>query len=72
MAHIEKRRLGDGSLRYKAIVRRKGHPLRTKTCRTRAQAESWARKVENDVLDGRAVPGQKEQNRTLGLSAIEK
>ena len=41
MARIEKRVLSDGSTRYKAIIRRKGHPLKTKTCRTRAQAVAW-------------------------------
>ena len=46
MARIEKRALADGSARYKAIIRRKGHPLKTRTFRTRAQAAAWAKRVE--------------------------
>ena len=36
MASIVKSALKDGSPRYKAIVRRKGAPMKTKTLRTRA------------------------------------
>ncbi len=56
MARIEKRALLDGSTRYKAIIRRKAHPLKTKTFRTRAQAAAWAKRVEVMILDHKAIP----------------
>ncbi len=56
MARIEKRALSDGSARYKAIIRRKNHPLKTKTFRTRAQAAAWAKRVEVMILDHKAIP----------------
>ena len=55
MPRIEKRRVKDGSTRYKAIIRRKGYPLKTKTFRTRAQATAWAKRVEVMILDHRAL-----------------
>ncbi len=66
MARIEKRSLKDGSARYKAIIRRKGIPMKTKTFRTRAQASAWAKRVEVKILDHRALPTWEAENRTVG------
>ena len=66
MARIEKRNLADGSPRYKAIIRRKGSPLLTRTFRTKAQAQKWATSMEHDMIDEREMPSREEQRRTLG------
>lgn len=66
MARIERRTLADGTSRYKAIVRRKGAPMKTRTHRTLAAAEKWARKVENAIDDGRQLPSRDQDRRTLG------
>ncbi len=65
MARIEKRTLTDGSTRYKAIIRRKGYPFKTKTFRTRAQANAWAKRVEVMILDHRALPTWEADRRTV-------
>lgn len=65
MAFIQRRTLKDGSVRWKAVVRRKGFPMKTRTCRTRAQAAAWAKRIEVGILDGRAPPNRAEENRTL-------
>ncbi len=66
MATFLKHTLNDGSPRWKAIVRRKWQPVRTRTFRTRAQAEAWAKRVEVRILDGRAIPDRSEERRTVG------
>lgn len=40
--------------RWRAQVRRKGHPTQTKTFGTRILAERWARQIEADIDAGRA------------------
>lgn len=35
--------------RYKAIIKRPGLPLRTKTFRNKSEAKVWARRIENDL-----------------------
>jgi integrase len=65
MARIEKRLLNDGSTRYKAIVRRTGAPMRTKTFRTRAQAIRWGREIDNLVDDRKALPTRVDEQRTV-------
>ena len=57
MARVEKRRLKDGTTRYKAIIRRKGVPLKTKTFATRKQALRWATRLENKIFEGIVHPG---------------
>jgi len=65
MARIEKRSLKDGAARYKAIIRRKGVPMKTKTFRTRAQAEAWAKRLEVKILDRRALPSWEAEKHTV-------
>lgn len=38
--------------KWRALVRRKGHKAKCKTCDTKAQAEAWARKVEAEIDRG--------------------
>lgn len=65
MATIQKSLMRDGSTRYKAIIRRKGSPIRTKTFRTRAQAARWGREIDNLIDDRRAVPAAASERRTV-------
>jgi len=65
MARIEKRTLKDGTARYKAIIRRKGVPMKAKSFRTRAQAEAWAKRLEVKILDHRALPTWEAEKHTL-------
>lgn len=41
--------------KWRALIRRKGHPSYCKTFRVKAQAEAWARQVETDI-DNRRAP----------------
>ena len=68
MARIEKRKLQDGSVRYKAIIRRKVRGrtvLRAKTFGTKKQADRWAKRLEAKIVDGRQIPTLEEEHRTL-------
>ncbi len=65
MAMIQKRTLKDGSTRWKAIIRRKGFPVRTRTFRTHAQAAAWAKRLEVGILDGRAPADRAAELRTV-------
>ena len=68
MARIEKHTLNDGSVRYKAIIRRKVRGrtvLRSKRFGTRKQADRWAKRLEAKILDGRQIPTLEEEHRTL-------
>jgi integrase len=40
--------------KWRALIRRKGHPSYCKTFRVKAQAEAWARQVETDIDNKRA------------------
>ena len=44
--------------RWRAQVRRKGHPAYTQTFRTRAQADAWARAIESQIDAGRRPQGR--------------
>lgn len=43
--------------RWRAQVRRKGHPAYTETFATKAQAESWARRIESQIDAGQRPDG---------------
>lgn len=49
MATFQKR-----GTRWRAIVRKKGHPSQSKTFSTKARAQAWAREVEGMIEDGEA------------------
>jgi len=38
--------------RWRAIVRKKGHPAQSRTFSTKARAQAWARQIENDIEAG--------------------
>jgi integrase len=65
MASFQKRILTGGDVRWKAVIRRKGHPMRSKTFRTRSKAEAWAKRIEVRILDGRTVPDRADETRTV-------
>ena len=53
MATITVRTSKKGTRTYRARVRVKGHPVLSKTFRTRTAAKRWAAKVEQDLRDGK-------------------
>ncbi|MBN8767091.1 MAG: site-specific integrase [Thiobacillus sp.] len=67
MATIRKR----GELQWQAIVKRKGHPLQSKTWNTRKEAEAWARRVESEMDRGVFV-SRGETERTTIADLIER
>lgn len=67
MATIRKR----GELQWQAIVKRKGHPLTSRTFETRRDAEAWARGVESEIDRGIFVSRAEAENTTL-REAIER
>lgn len=61
MAAILKR----GDLQWQAKIRRKGFPSQTKTFNTRADTESWARQLENEMDRGIFLSRKEAENTTL-------
>lgn len=61
MATIRKR----GELQWQAIVKRKGHPLQSKTWNTRKEAEAWARQIESEMDRGVFVSRAEVERTTL-------
>ena len=49
MAAFQKR-----GTRWRAIVRKKGHPAQSKTFSTKARAQAWAKEIEGKIEDGAA------------------
>lgn len=61
MATIRKR----GELQWQAIVKRRGHPLVSKTWNTRKEAEAWARQIESEMDRGVFVSRAEVERTTL-------
>ncbi|MHB8253800.1 MAG: tyrosine-type recombinase/integrase [Acidiferrobacter sp.] len=61
MASIKKR----GDLQWRARIRRRGHPVQTKTFETKAGAEAWARQVEGEMDRGVFVSRALAESTTL-------
>jgi integrase len=61
MATFRKR----GPYQWQAQVRKKGHPLQTKTFETRAAAETWARAIEVEMDQGVFVSRAEAESTTL-------
>ncbi|MBT9591800.1 MAG: tyrosine-type recombinase/integrase, partial [Thiobacillus sp.] len=61
MATIRKR----GELQWQAIVKRRGHPLVSKTWDTRKEAEAWARQIESEMDRGVFVSRAEVERTTL-------
>jgi integrase len=53
MASIQERRNGDGSTSYRAVIRLKGHPTAFGVFKRKTDAVRWAKKAENEILEGR-------------------
>ncbi len=54
-----------GDLQWQAKIRRKGFPSQTKTFNTRADAEFWARQLENEMDRGVFLSRKEAENTTL-------
>ena len=67
MASIRKR----GELQWQAEIRRKGFPDQRKTLNTRAEAEAWARQIENEMDRGIFVSRAEAESTTLS-AALER
>lgn len=61
MAYIRKR----GELQWQVEIRRKGHKLQSRTFNTRAEAERWARHIENEMDRGVFVDRSEAESTTL-------
>lgn len=61
MATIRKR----GELQWQAIIKRRGHPLVSKTWNTRKEAEAWARQIESEIDRGIFVSRIETERTTL-------
>jgi integrase len=61
MASFRKR----GPYQWQAQVRKKGHPLQTKTFDTRAAAETWARAIEVEMDQGTFISRAEAESTTL-------
>lgn len=49
MGHIRERILKDGSIRYQAEIRLKGHPTLTAMYDHKTDAKVWIQKIEADI-----------------------
>ena len=55
MATIQKRTNADGTVSYRAMVRKRGFPHVTQTFSTKTRAEDWAKRTEVAIQDGHAI-----------------
>jgi len=65
MATIEKRVLLDGSITFRAKIRRNGYKSRTATFDTRGDAEAWGRKIETRMDAGNYEDNDEARTTTL-------
>ena len=54
-----------GPYQWQTKIRRKGHPVQTKTFNTRAEAEAWASTVESEMARGVFVSRKEAESTTL-------
>ena len=52
---------------WEAQIRKRGAPRQSKTFRTKAMAEAWARQVEDQIQTGAFVNRQKAASTLVGL-----
>lgn len=62
MATFERR----GHLQWRVRIRRTNYPDQTKTFDTKAEAEAWARKIENEMDEHHFVDRTESDKNTLG------
>ena len=60
-----------GNLQWRALIRRKGYPVTSKTFESKADAQKWARQVESEMDRGIFVSRAEAENTTL-KEAIER
>jgi len=65
MATVEKRVGKSGKTTWRVRVRRQSGPWLTKSCKTKAAAEEWARSIEHKIDVGDDVPNAEARKRTL-------
>jgi integrase len=70
MATIQKRQNADGTISYRAMVRKRGFPHVSETFSSKTRAEAWAKRIEVGIEDGSAVSTEG-QRTTLG-EALER
>ena len=65
MANIEERKTKSGSVRYRALVRKKGFPPLSATFDRKSEATRWARNTEAAIDEGRHFKGSEAKRHTL-------
>src|SRR5215470_12304677 len=70
MATIQKRQNADGTISYRAMVRKRGFPHVTETFSSKTRAEAWAKRIEVGIEDGSAV--STEGQRTTLSEALQR
>ncbi|MBL8202420.1 MAG: site-specific integrase [Chromatiales bacterium] len=70
MATILKLARKNGTSKYRALIRRQGHPVASRVFRTKKEADEWVRKIEGDLDQLDDLPGVEARRRTLA-QAIE-
>jgi integrase len=53
VANVEKRTTKDGKVRYRALIRLKGHPPQSATFERKTDAKKWVQQVEAAIREGR-------------------
>ena len=71
MATVQTRRTKDGKLRFRVMVRLKGHPPEYATFSRKTDAKRWAQQTEADIREGRYFQSREAKRHTLG-QAIER
>ena len=66
MASIQKRKTRDGKLRYRVLVRLKGHSVQSATFSRKTDARRWAERTESDIREGRYFGRIEARRHTLG------
>ena len=54
-----------GNLQWRALIRRKGYPVQSKTFETKAYAQKWARQIESEMDRGIFVPRGEAESTSL-------
>jgi len=66
MATIQERKDKEGKVRYRAIVRMKGHPPQSATFKRKTDAKKWIQDIESAIREGRHFKTVEAKRHTLG------
>ncbi len=69
MAMIEERKDSKGKVHFRAMVRIKGHPVKSKTFDRKTDAKNWAAQEETDIRSGRSVGAVNAKSHTFKEAA---